>query len=69
MNNNPDKLIEILKNKSADQQQKIATDLLSEMDTSQSSKIKEILNDKEKIQSILSSPEAIQLINKLKGKR
>lgn len=68
MNNTPEKLIEILRTKTPSQQQKIATEILDEMDNSQSSKIKEILNDKEKIQSLLSSPEAIQLINKLKGK-
>lgn len=68
MNNTPEKLIEILRTKTPSQQQKIATEMLSEMDKTQSSKIKEILNDKEKIQSLLSSPEAIQLINKLKGK-
>lgn len=68
MNNTPEKLIEILRTKTPSQQQKIATEMLSEMDKTQSSKIKEILNDKEKIQSVLSSPEAKQLINKLKGK-
>ena len=39
------------------------------MNPEQRGKIKEIMADKEKLQSILSSPQAQQLLNKLKGKQ
>ncbi|MBQ8227588.1 MAG: hypothetical protein IJZ88_01100 [Clostridia bacterium] len=69
MDKNTDKIIDILGAKSPDDQKKIAMNMLGSMNPDQSNKIKEIMADKEKIQSILSSPQAQQLINKLKGKQ
>ena len=42
--------------------------MLSGLDENQSKKIKEIMSDQKKISDILSSPEAQQILNKLKGK-
>lgn len=69
MDKNTDKIIDILGAKSPDDQKKIAMNMLGSMNPDQSNKIKEIMADKEKIQSILSSPQVQQLINKLKGKQ
>ena len=69
MDKNADKLIELLGTKSPDEQKKMAMNMLDSMNSDQSGKIKEIMADKEKLQSILSSPQAQQLINKLKGKQ
>ncbi len=69
MDKKADKLIEALSAKSPDEQKKIALNLLGSMNSDQSGKVKEIMADKEKLQSILSSPQAQQLLNKLKGKQ
>ncbi|MBQ8783805.1 MAG: hypothetical protein IJZ57_08560 [Clostridia bacterium] len=69
MDKKADKLIEALSAKTPDEQRKAAMNMLGSMNPEQSSKIKEIMADKEKLQSILSSPQAQQLINKLKGKQ
>lgn len=69
MDKNADKIIEALSAKSANEKKKMAIDMLSSMNSEQSEKIKEIMSDKEKLQSILSSPQAQQLLNKLKGKQ
>lgn len=68
MDKNADKLIEALGSKSTDEQKKIAFDMLNSMNPDQNKRVKEILDDKEKLQSVLSSPQAQQLINKLKGR-
>lgn len=58
----------ILNSKTEDEQKKLAMDMLSRMDSSQSQAVKKIIGDEEKIKQILSSPQAQQLIQKLKGK-
>ena len=58
----------ILNSKTEDEQKKLAMDMLSRMDSSQSQAVKNIISDEEKIKQILSSPQAQQLIQKLKGK-
>ncbi len=69
MDKSPDKILSLFSAKSPDEQKKMAMNMLSSMDSEQSKKIKEIMSDKEKIQSIISSPEAQQIINKLKGNK
>ena len=61
-------LFNIFNSKSEDEQKKLAMDMLSRMDSSQSQAVKNIIGDEEKIKQILSSPQAQQLIQKLKGK-
>lgn len=61
-------LFNILNSKTEDEQKKLAMDMLSRMDSSQSQAVKNIISDEEKIKQILSSPQAQQLIQKLKGK-
>lgn len=61
-------LFNILNSKSEEEQKKLAMDMLSRMDSSQSQAVKNIIGDEEKIKEILSSPQAQQLIQKLKGK-
>lgn len=61
-------LFNILNSKSEDEQKKLAADMLSRMDSSQSQAIKNIISDEAKIKEILSSPQAQQIIQKLKGK-
>ena len=58
----------ILNSKTEDEQKKLAMDMLSRMDSSQSQAVKNIIGDEEKIKEILSSPQAQQVIQKLKGK-
>lgn len=61
-------LFNILNSKSEDEQKKLAMDMLSRMDSNQNQAVKNIIGDEEKIKEILSSPQAQQLIQKLKGK-
>ena len=61
-------LFNILNSKTEDEQKKLAMDMLSRMDSNQSQAVKNIIGDEEKIKQILSSPQAQQLIQKLKGK-
>ncbi len=53
--------------KSEEEQKKAAVNILSQMDSKQSAQIKSILSDEEKVKKILSTPQAQQLMNKLKG--
>lgn len=53
--------------KSEEEQKKTALNMLSGMSTEQSGQIRSILGDKEKVRQILSSPQAQQLMQKLKG--
>ncbi len=69
MDINPEKLIKVLGAKSPREQKEAAINILASMPDEQSAEIKEIMADKDKIQSILSSPQAQQLLNKLKGKQ
>ena len=61
-------LFNILNSKTEDEQKKLAMNMLSRMDSNQSQAVKNIIGDEEKIKEILSSPQAQQLIQKLKGK-
>lgn len=67
MDKNTDKIAKLISAKTPDEQKQIAMNMLSSMNSEQSAKVKEILNDKQKIQALLSSPEAQQIIKKLKG--
>ena len=68
MDKRTEDLFNIFNSKSEDEQKKLAMDMLSRMDSDQSRTIKNIINDESKIKEILSSPQAQQLIQKLKGK-
>ena len=67
MNIPPDNILKILSSKSRQQQQDAAMKMLSELDENQSRQVKSIMQDEEKLRSILQSPEAQQIMNKLKG--
>ena len=62
MDKNADKLIEALGAKSPDEKKKMAMNMLSSMNPEQSGKIKEIMADKEKLQSILCAQKVIQFL-------
>ena len=68
MDKRTEDLFNIFNSKTEDDQKKLAMDMLSRMDSDQSRTIKNIINDESKIKEILSSPQAQQLIQKLKGK-
>ena len=53
--------------KSEDEQKKTALGMLSGLDSKQSEQVKSILSDKEKLAKLLSSPQAQELMKKLKG--
>ena len=53
--------------KSEDEQKKAALGMLSGLDSKQSEQVKSILGDKEKLAKLLSSPQAQELMKKLKG--
>ncbi len=53
--------------KSESEQKKAAANLLSGMAPEQAAKIKNILNDEQKIKQLLSTPQAQQLMEKLRG--
>ena len=66
MNPTPD-FLNSLMSKSEDEQKKTAMNILNNMDSKQSQQIKNVLGDEEKLKQILSSPQAQQLMKKLKG--
>ena len=66
MNPTPD-FLNSLMSKSEDEQKKTAMNILNNMDSKQSQQIKSVLGDEEKLKQILSSPQAQQLMKKLKG--
>lgn len=66
MNPTPD-FLNSLMSKSEDEQMKTAMNILNNMDSKQSQQIKSVLGDEEKLKQILSSPQAQQLMKKLKG--
>ena len=68
MDKRTEDLFNIFNSKTEDEPKKLAMDMLSRMDSDQSRTIKNIINDESKIKEILSSPQAQQLIQKLKGK-
>lgn len=68
MDKRTEDLFNIFNSKTEDEQKKLAMDMLSRMDSDQSRTIKNIINDESKIKEILSSPQAQQVIQKLKGK-
>lgn len=63
----PEDLIKLFKAKNQQEQQNAAMKMLGELDDDQSRKIKDIMRDEEKLKAVLQSPEAQQLMNKLKG--
>lgn len=68
MQNIPKDIFNILGLDDPQKQKQTAMQMLSGLDENQSKKIKEIMSDQKKISDILSSPEAQQILNKLKGK-
>lgn len=68
MQNIPKDIFNILGSDDSQKQKQTAMQMLSGLDENQSKKIKEIMSDQKKISDILSSPEAQQILNKLKGK-
>lgn len=68
MQNIPKDIFNILGSDDPKEQKQTAMQMLSGLDENQSKKIKEIMSDQKKISDILSSPEAQQILNKLKGK-
>lgn len=66
MNPTPD-FLNSLMSKSEDEQKKTAMNILNNMGSKQSQQIKSVLGDEEKLKQILSSPQAQQLMKKLKG--
>lgn len=66
MNPTPD-FLNSLMSKSEDEQKKTAMNILNNMDSKQCQQIKSVLGDEEKLKQILSSPQAQQLMKKLKG--
>lgn len=66
MNPTPDFLKDLM-SKSEAEQKKTAMNILSGMDSKQSDQIKNILSDQNKVKQILASPQAQQLMKKLKG--
>ncbi len=66
MNPTPDFLKDLMA-KNENEQKKAAMNILSNMDSKQSEQIKSILSDQNKVKQILSSPQAQQLMKKLKG--
>lgn len=68
MQNIPKDIFNILSSDDPQKQKQTAMQMLSGLDENQSKKIKEIMSDQKKISDILSSPEAQQILNKLKGK-
>lgn len=68
MQNIPKDIFNILGSDDLQKQKQTAMQMLSGLDENQSKKIKEIMSDQKKISDILSSPEAQQILNKLKGK-
>ncbi len=69
MDKNAENIAKILNAKSSDEQRKLAMNMLSNMDSAQSAKLKEALSDKQKINELLSSPQAQQILKKLKGNK
>ncbi|MCQ2479129.1 MAG: hypothetical protein MJ120_00715 [Clostridia bacterium] len=66
MNPTPDFLNDLMAKNEAEQK-RTAMNILSAMDSKQSEQVKSILSDQEKIKQILASPQAQQLMKKLKG--
>ncbi len=67
MDKNAENIAKILNAKNDDEKRKLAMNMLSNMNSSQSAKIKEALSDQQKINELLSSPQAQQILKKLKG--
>ena len=69
MNIPPDDLIKILSSKNKQEKQQTAMKMLDQLDAEQSRQVKSIMQDEQKLKNILASPEAQQLISKLKGNK
>lgn len=66
MNQSSD-FLSYLASRNENEQKKAAANLLSGIAPEQAAKIKNILSDEEKIKQLLSTEQAKQLMNKLKG--
>lgn len=69
MNISPQDLLNLLNSGNEAQQKNTAQKMLSGMDNQQANQIKSIMQDEEKLKSILSSPQAQELLKKLKGNK
>lgn len=67
MNIPSEDIINLFRAKSSEEQQKRAMKMMSQLDEKQSSQVKSIMQDEQKLRSILQSPEAQQLMDRLKG--
>ena len=65
--NQPSDFLSDFASKSETEQKRAASELLSGMAPEQAAKIKNILGDEEKVKQILSTPQAQQLMKKLRG--
>lgn len=69
MNISPQDLLNLLNSGNEAQQKNTAQKMLSGMDNQQAKQIKSIMQDEEKLKNILSSPQAQELLKKLKGNK
>ena len=67
MNIPSEDIINLFRAKSSEEQQKTAMKMMSRLDEKQSAQVKNIMQDEQKLRSILQSPEAQQLMDRLKG--
>ena len=57
-----------LQNSDKSEQKKTANNILSHLDSQDAKQINDFMKDKEKVDALLNSPAAQQIINKLNGK-
>ena len=67
MNIPSEDIINLFRAKNSEEQQKTAMKMMSQLDEKQSAQVKNIMQDEQKLRSILQSPEAQILMDRLKG--
>lgn len=67
MNIPSEDILNLFRAKNSEEQQKTAMKMMSRLDEKQSAQVKNIMQDEQKLRSILQSPEAQQLMDRLKG--
>ncbi len=67
MNIPSEDIINLFRAKNSEEQQKTAMKMMSQLDEKQSAQVKNIMQDEQKLRSILQSPEAQNLMDRLKG--
>ena len=67
MNIPSEDIINLFRAKNSEEQQKTAMKMMSQLDEKQSAQVKNIMQDEQKLRSILQSPEAQKLMDRLKG--